>query len=76
MSVIHKKGSVVKIASCHLLDSKEDMMAMMGHHTRPYIYGVIEEDVWGYNPNYSVSWAICGIFNMRSDEVMEINAEK
>ena len=37
-----KKGIIVKNATDRLLEDKVDMISMKGHHTCPFIYGVVD----------------------------------
>ena len=63
------------MATGHLLESQEHMMAMMGHHTRPHSYGIVNFDRYLPRDMYSVTWSIYGLFNMNDDKVSEINSE-
>ena len=69
------KAGYVYMATWHLLESKEHMMAMMGHHTRPHVYGAVNFDRDLPHDMYSVTWSIYGLFNMDDAEVSEINSE-
>ena len=70
-----KAGSIVKMATDHLFENKTDYLSMMGHHIRPYIYGVIPFNRAAPGPYYYVYWAIEGMFNMNEDEEWEIKDE-
>ena len=42
-----KAGDVVSLATDHLLlESKGKLIAMIGHHTRQHIYGVVNRDLY------------------------------
>lgn len=47
----------------------------MGHHTHPYIYGVVDFDHYQGCFRYSVTWAVDELFNMSNDKVMDVNIE-
>lgn len=70
-----KSGSIMSLATCHLLENHDTMMAMMGHHTCTHIYGVVDFDWYQTSNMYSVTWLIYGLFNMSDDKVSEINPE-
>ena len=48
-------------------------MSMLGHHIRPFIYGVIHPTSEAPDNLEYVQWAIQGLFNIDDDEVSEIN---
>ena len=69
-----KAGDVVSIPTDHLLENKCNLIAMMGHHTRQRIYGVVNRDKYQSGDRYSIHWSIHGLFNMDDDEVSEIQS--
>ena len=68
-----KKGSIIKKVTDHLLEDEGAMIAMMGHRTHPFIYGLVDSKRNGVGDSYNVQWAIMGLLNLDSDKVYEIN---
>ena len=71
-----KAGDVVSLPTDHLLESKSNLISMMGHHTRQRIYGVVNRDPYQSGDTYSIHWSIHGLFNMDDDEVSEIQSKE
>lgn len=58
-----------------LFEGREDMMSMLGHQMRPFIYGVINPKLEAPKNFEYVQWGIMGLFNIDDDEVTELNCE-
>ena len=74
MSVMtFRRGSIVRQKTDHVFESKCNMISMMGHHVRPYIYGIIPYTREPPEQHYYVNFAMQGMFNMDEEESSEFN---
>lgn len=68
-----RKGSIVRQKSGHVVESKCNMISMMGHQVCPYIYGIIPYNQEPPDEHYYINFVIQGMFNMYKEESIEFN---